>query len=475
MLATAALHPARSGAASLGQLNDQLNNEQAHQHSLSSSIASLNNLIAGLDSQIALVQKREAEVRAELAQDQVTLSRVQNELKAERKLLAQLRARLAAAQAQLAAQLVSGYENAKPDLVTVVLNAHGFNDLLDQIAYLGNAEKQQQTLITATRKARAAANSAARYLAKLQATDAKITHEAYLHDQALKGMNALLSSKEAALQKARSAQQAALAASRKRSGHLQSEISKIQAQQAAAQSAATSFTGGPGAGPVGRVGDPVPDRAVRVRRPEPAAQLGGSVGLLPDHPQHLDWIRRHRPGGLPDLQGRAGRGRGPDLEGRRRRVELGLRRDRRDPLSAGRTLVVALLLLAAFVVRVAYVEHTPFKAVNDAGTYNRLGSMIAQTGDYDTGSAPGSGAGGSRGPTAYFPPGYPYFISRGRHRHRPPGRGQDGDQADPAGPGDSRHDRGGPDRAGGAGRRSARRCWRWWRWRWPPSIRCSWS
>ena len=36
--------------------------------------------------------------------------------------------------------------------------------------------------------------------------------------------------------------------------------------------------------------------------------------------------------------------------------------------------------------------------------------MIAQTGDYDTGSAPGSGAGGSRGPTAYFPPGYPYFI-----------------------------------------------------------------
>jgi hypothetical protein len=57
------------------------------------------------------------------------------------------------------------------------------------------------------------------------------------------------------------------------------------------------------------------------------------------------------------------------------------------------------------------VEHTPFKAVNDAGTYNRLASNIAQTGDYDTGSAPGSGAGGSRGPTAYFPPGFPYFLA----------------------------------------------------------------
>src|SRR3989442_15995807 len=37
--------------------------------------------------------------------------------------------------------------------------------------------------------------------------------------------------------------------------------------------------------------------------------------------------------------------------------------------------------------------------------------MIARTGDYDTGSGPGTGAGGSRGPTAYFPPGYPYFLA----------------------------------------------------------------
>ena len=251
LLAVAALRPPRSGADSLGQLNDQLGHQQARQHSLSASIASLNNLISGLDGQIALVQKRESEVRAELAQDQVTLSRVQNELVSERKLLTKLRARQAAAQAQLAAQLVSGYESAKPDLVTVVLNAKGFNDLLDQIAYLGNAEKQQQTLITATEKARAAANSAARYLAKLQTTDARVTHETYLRDQALKGMNALLSGKQAALSKARSAQAAALAASRARSGHLQSEISKIQAQQAAAEQAASSSNPGPALGPSG--------------------------------------------------------------------------------------------------------------------------------------------------------------------------------------------------------------------------------
>jgi septal ring factor EnvC (AmiA/AmiB activator) len=249
VLVLAALPPGRSGADTLGQLSGQLSHEQARQQSLSSSIASLNRLISSLNRQISLVQSREAAVHQELQQDQAALARVQYELAAEKKLLAKLRAKLAAAQRQLSTQLVSGYESAKPDLVTVVLNADGFNQLLDQLTYLGNAEKAQQSLINETRKARAAANAAARHLATLQATDRRITHETYVRDQALKGMNALLTAKQSALAKARAAQQAALAASRTHSGHLQSEINKIQAQQAAAQQAAVAI--GPALGPSG--------------------------------------------------------------------------------------------------------------------------------------------------------------------------------------------------------------------------------
>jgi 4-amino-4-deoxy-L-arabinose transferase-like glycosyltransferase len=71
---------------------------------------------------------------------------------------------------------------------------------------------------------------------------------------------------------------------------------------------------------------------------------------------------------------------------------------------------VAALLIAAFVIRLVYVENTYYKAKNDAGTYNRFGSDVARYGDYHTGSGPGSGAGGSRGPTAYFPPAFPYSL-----------------------------------------------------------------
>ncbi|MGP0052588.1 MAG: ArnT family glycosyltransferase [Solirubrobacteraceae bacterium] len=63
------------------------------------------------------------------------------------------------------------------------------------------------------------------------------------------------------------------------------------------------------------------------------------------------------------------------------------------------------------MIRLVYVSVEPYHAINDAGTYNRFASMIANHGDYHTGDKPRSGAGGSRGPTAYFPPAFPYYLA----------------------------------------------------------------
>src|SRR5205085_12499201 len=78
--------------------------------------------------------------------------------------------------------------------------------------------------------------------------------------------------------------------------------------------------------------DPLPDRAVRIRRAGPSAEQRGRIGLLPDHPGHLEGVRGNRAGRLSRQQGRAGCRRVPDLERRRRRFGLGVRRDRRNPL-----------------------------------------------------------------------------------------------------------------------------------------------
>ncbi|MGH2873431.1 MAG: hypothetical protein ACRDL5_13350, partial [Solirubrobacteraceae bacterium] len=166
---------ASSAAPSLGALRSALGDQQARQRSLSTSIDRLDGLISTLDSQIALVQQRAAAVAGQLARDRVQLARVGASLARERALLARLRRRLAVARRILARQLVSGYESNRPDLVSVVLNADGFNQLLDELSYLGQAEHQQQSIIAIVRAARAQADAAALRLTALQSSDRRLT------------------------------------------------------------------------------------------------------------------------------------------------------------------------------------------------------------------------------------------------------------------------------------------------------------
>jgi septal ring factor EnvC (AmiA/AmiB activator) len=235
----AAIDPTPGTAApSVGKLRSQLGAQQSHQQQLSSSIGSLNQLIAKLDSQISLVEGREQTVADELSSDRAKLEAIHGELIDERALLVKLRAKLAAGRALLAKQLLSGYEANQPTLVSIVLSAGGFQDLLNQLNFLGRAEHEQKALIATTTNAQQRATHAARRLAGLQSTDRRITHAAVIEQRALAGMNALLSSKQAALSKARAAQSAALAASHARSEALRHQISKVKAQQAAAEAAA---------------------------------------------------------------------------------------------------------------------------------------------------------------------------------------------------------------------------------------------
>jgi septal ring factor EnvC (AmiA/AmiB activator) len=238
-LAALAAAPLPSSAQpSLGALSSQLSQQQSHQQQLKASLGGLSRLTASLSAQIGLVQSREAAVQSQLAQDRANMLVAQAALSREQSVLTFLRARLSRARVLLARQLVSNYEADKPDLVTVVLEASGFRDLLERITYLGDAEHQQQTIITITRQARTRADAAARRLTRLETADRQITQDAALRVQALAGMNALLQSKQATLARAQSIQRAALSSSQARSGRLQAEISQIEAEQAAQRAAA---------------------------------------------------------------------------------------------------------------------------------------------------------------------------------------------------------------------------------------------
>jgi septal ring factor EnvC (AmiA/AmiB activator) len=235
----ALLHPQLSGASqSLDQLHNELGAQQARSNGLASSISQLDASISSLESQISLVQDREAAVRDSLAADRARLAALQRQITRERDHLAQLRRTLAKAKEILRAQLVSQYESSPPDVVSVILNANGFNDLLERLNFLGRAKHQQQSIITITQAAKEAADAAVKRLTGLQRDVRQIAAQAQVRAQALAGMNQLLSSRESALSRARSAQRSALASSQARSSELRRQISRVEAQQAAARAAA---------------------------------------------------------------------------------------------------------------------------------------------------------------------------------------------------------------------------------------------
>jgi 4-amino-4-deoxy-L-arabinose transferase-like glycosyltransferase len=74
-------------------------------------------------------------------------------------------------------------------------------------------------------------------------------------------------------------------------------------------------------------------------------------------------------------------------------------------------LVVGAILAVALILRVVEVQRTDYRPINDAGSYLGLASEIAHIGNYSNDRRPGSGAGSTRGPSAYFPPGYPYLLA----------------------------------------------------------------
>jgi hypothetical protein len=213
-------------------LSSQLQSQRATEQRLAASVGGLSTLIAGLSNQVAVIERHRAAVESELSADQVTLAGVQARLAAERTLRVRLIARLGRAMRILDAQLVASYETDPPDVISVVLKSHGFADMLDQLTFLRDAKQRQQDVIAATRRAKAAAAAAATELASLESHDQAVTAVVAAQAQAVTGISDLLQSRESTLETARSVRVAELHATRAKTGDLQRELTKLQAELA---------------------------------------------------------------------------------------------------------------------------------------------------------------------------------------------------------------------------------------------------
>ncbi|HEX6116518.1 MAG TPA: peptidoglycan DD-metalloendopeptidase family protein [Solirubrobacterales bacterium] len=148
VLAISVSGAAVAGAQDLqGQVDEkeaELQDQREEKGVLTDEIASLSTDIAQLEGEISVLRTREATVLNEL---EATRSR----LHSARDRLAGLRRRYHRSIGVLEQRLVAIYKQDEPDALTVILQADGFDDMIERYEYLNRIEDQDSTIISRVR------------------------------------------------------------------------------------------------------------------------------------------------------------------------------------------------------------------------------------------------------------------------------------------------------------------------------------
>ncbi len=167
----------RLTAPSAGDLQGQISAASSAAASLRSQVAADSKQIASTSGGLQSARNRLAGIQSQLNIRVSQLRTVQTSLLTARDRLVDLENRLHLATTALAANLVAGYEGQQPDVMTVVLESHGFGDLLNQMSYMARIAHQDTRVVGLTRTARAEVSSQATALASLESRDRKLANE----------------------------------------------------------------------------------------------------------------------------------------------------------------------------------------------------------------------------------------------------------------------------------------------------------
>jgi murein DD-endopeptidase MepM/ murein hydrolase activator NlpD len=253
ILGAAVLFSGRSPAAraaSVGSLQQRISAGQGKISALAGAVSAASNHLGQLNASLGSLQNQISRIQADLNAKRAELLRLRTELAAARIRLAQLEAFEAHAQTVLAQQLVNGYESDHPDIMSVVLNATGFRDLLERLSFAQRIQNQSVQVVTEVRAARRAVAAQATRLGALEVRQQTLTAEVLQQRNALARTQLRLEQQQLAVAQSRNAKAGELATVRSQVAGYQRQLSAIEAAQAAATVRAAAATA-PGTGPSG--------------------------------------------------------------------------------------------------------------------------------------------------------------------------------------------------------------------------------
>jgi septal ring factor EnvC (AmiA/AmiB activator) len=227
-------------AASIGQLQQQISAGQGTVSSLAGAVSAASSRLGQLNSSIASLQRQIARIQADLNAKRAELLKLRAELDAARTRLAQLEAYQAHAEGVLSQQLVNSYESGSPDLVHVVLESTGFQDLLERLSFLRRVQTQNAHVVSEVRAARRAVAAQATRLGALELRQQRLTAAVLAQRNSLASSRVSLVQQQLTVARARQQKAGQLASARGRVADLERKLSAAQAAQAAQAAAAAA-------------------------------------------------------------------------------------------------------------------------------------------------------------------------------------------------------------------------------------------
>ena len=225
----------------------QIEQKKQREGVLSTTIDRFNTRIDAVEGELRVTQRQLDRAQASLDAQKAELLAVRDRLEEARDRLETLRRELATARKVLAARLVEIYKADAPDVLTVVLEADGFGDLLERAEFLDRISDQDREITDEVRVLRDRAHDQTVQLAKLEERE-ELTAERILEtrDQ-IAAVEYQLAGSRDQLASARDQRRGALAQVHDSRVSLEGDLEELEAEQVRVQAA---LAGAQAPGPV---------------------------------------------------------------------------------------------------------------------------------------------------------------------------------------------------------------------------------
>jgi septal ring factor EnvC (AmiA/AmiB activator) len=219
---------------SAGDLSSRLAAGKQRAAGLRSKIHAETSRIQGFEGTIGALQTRLTAIERSVTIQEQLLASVRAQLTNARARLVRLQLQYARDRQVLAAELLAEYESPSPTLVNVVVDARGFDDLLNRIRALKTIEHQNTQITQLVRSTRLEVEDQARRLAALQARRQRSTVAVLLERDQVAQLKISIVNRELVVEQSRTRHSAELTSLRTTLGR---ESAVLEARAAAAQRA----------------------------------------------------------------------------------------------------------------------------------------------------------------------------------------------------------------------------------------------